>query len=177
MDYTVCGEVGTVDFLQRFFDEGWKLWLVAAVLFFLAEGTNAGTFALFFGGIGALATALACAFAPSVTENWTGQLLIFSAASILSLLLLRSALMRRLQGGDGELFTGPGAGLGERARALSPLRRGIEGRALYGGTEWRAMLAEDGEVPEGTELQVVKMEGLTLWVRSRRNDTEGESSK
>ena len=77
-----------MEFLQQILTEGWKLWLIVGILFFVAEGANAGTFALFFGGLGALATALACRLSPSVTGSGTLQLLVFAAASLFSLLVL-----------------------------------------------------------------------------------------
>ena len=78
-----------MDFLYDLLIEGWKLWLIVGIVFFFAEGSNPGTFAFFFGGLGALATALMCCFFPIIAKSGTWQLLIFAAASLLSLFLLR----------------------------------------------------------------------------------------
>jgi membrane protein implicated in regulation of membrane protease activity len=157
-----------MDFLHQILAEGWKLWLIVGILFFVAEGANAGTFALFFGGLGALATALACRLSPSVTESGTLQLLIFAATSLLSLFFLRPGITRFLQ--REPKLDGPGALLGKRARTLTALRKsGTEtGRALFEGTEWAAMPSEDSpdEIPAGSAVEVVKMEGLVLRVRA-----------
>ncbi|MDR1874464.1 MAG: NfeD family protein, partial [Synergistaceae bacterium] len=156
-----------MDFLSQILTEGWKLWLIIGILFFVAEGLNAGTFALFFGGLGALTTALVCRLSPAVTGSGTQQLLIFAAMSLFSLFCLRSRIMRFIQG-DLRL-DGPQAFLGRQARVLSVLRRnGPEtGWALFEGTEWAAVPSEDApeEIPPGSVVEVVKMEGLTLRVR------------
>jgi membrane protein implicated in regulation of membrane protease activity len=156
-----------MDFLHQILTEGWKLWLVIGILFFVAEGVNAGTFALFFGGVGAFVTALVCRLLPPVTESGTLQLLIFAATSLLSLLFLRPVIVRFLQ--REPRLDGPEALLGKGAKTLTVLRKsGVEtGRALFEGTEWPAVPSEDSpdEIPAGSAVEVVKREGLTLHVR------------
>ena len=159
-----------MDFLYKLLTEGWKLWLIAGIAFFIAEGVNPGTFALFFGGLGALGTALACFFLPYVAESGTWQLLIFAAASLSSLLLLRPRIVRftqkKAEPGDLGVFTG------RHARTLTVLRKNAAetGRVLFEGTEWPAALSSDApdEIPEGRAVEVVKMEGLTVCVRPVR---------
>lgn len=157
-----------MEFIYEILLEGWKLWLIVGILFFLAEGVNAGTFALFFGGLGALTTALICYFSATVTESGTWQLLIFSGTSLLSLFFLRNRIMRALQIKGS--VDGPDTFPGKSARALSVLRKtGVDtGRVLFEGTEWRAVLSgEEGspdELPEGSVVRIDRIEGLTLYV-------------
>lgn len=156
-----------MDFIHQILTEGWKLWLIIGILFFVAEGVNTGTFALFFGGLGSLTTALACFFFPQVTESGSMQLLIFAATSLLSLFFLRPMIIRFIQGK--ERLDGPDAFLGKQAKALTVLRKsGTDtGRVLFEGTEWSAVLNGDSpdELPAGSSVRVVKMEGLTLLVQ------------
>jgi membrane protein implicated in regulation of membrane protease activity len=159
-----------MDFLYSILTEGWKLWLVIGIVFFVAEGANAGTFSLFFGGVGALTTALICRFSPAVTESGTQQLLIFAAMSLLSLFFLRPRILRLVQ--SGAKLDGPGAFLGKQAKTLSALHKsGPEmGRVLFEGTEWAAVPCEDvpNEIPAGSSVTIVKMEGLTFHVKPLR---------
>ena len=157
-----------MDFLYRILAEGWRLWLIISIVFFFAEGVNPGTFALFFGGLGALATATACYFSPEITESGTWQLLIFASMSLVSLFLLRPWIARFSR--SGTKYDGLGSFIGKRAKTLTALHKnGLEtGRILFEGTEWSAVPSEDSpdEIPAGAIVEIVKMEGLTAWVRN-----------
>ena len=159
-----------MDFLYEILTEGWKLWLIVSIVFFFAEGANPGTFALFFGGLGALATAAACYFSTDVTQSGTWQLLIFATMSLASLFLLRPRIARFNR--SGAKLDGAGSFPGKQAKALTVLRKdGLEtGRILFEGTEWPAVLGEDSpdEIPAGAVVEIVKMDGLTAWVRRVR---------
>jgi membrane protein implicated in regulation of membrane protease activity len=58
--------------------------------------------------------------------------------------------------------------LGKQARVLTDLRKNnIEGgRVLFDGTEWAAVASED--IPAGSAVEIVKMDGLTAHVRPIR---------
>ena len=160
-----------MDFLYQVIGEGWKLWLSIGIIFFLAEGANPGTFALFFAGIGALTTAAACRVSPAVTGSGIYQLLIFAAMSLSSLVLLRRRILRSIQK-NGAQLDGPEAYVGKHAKTITILGKdGLEtGRILFEGTEWPAEPSEDcqEEIPAGSAVEVVKMEGLTIQVRPVR---------
>ena len=156
-----------MDVLYQALSEGWKLWLTIGIVFFVAEGINPGTFALFFGGVGALATAAVCYVFPPVAKSGTLQLLLFAAMSLSSLFFLRSRLVRLIQ--NDTKLDGPDAYVGKQAKTLTVVRKsGLErGRILFDGTEWPAALGEDcpEEIPAGCTVEVVKVEGLTILVR------------
>ena len=158
-----------LDFIYQILLEGWKLWLIVGILFFLAEGANAGTFALFFGGVGAWITALVCYFSLQVTESGTMQLLVFAGTSLLSLYGLRSAVMRLLHIGE---TSDSGSFVGKTARVLTDLSKtGVTtGLVSFEGTEWRAMPSADAPdlIPEGTMVSITRAEGLTLYVEPLR---------
>jgi membrane protein implicated in regulation of membrane protease activity len=153
-----------MDYLFQALGEGWKLWLIIGIVFFMAEGVSAGTFSLFFGGVGALATAASCYVFPSVAKSGTFQLLLFAAMSLSSLLLMRSRLVRLLH--KDTRLDGPDAYMGRQGKTITALR-GDGGRILFDGTEWSALPAVDSpeEIPAGSPVEIVKMEGLTLLVK------------
>ena len=149
--------------------EGWKLWFIAAIILFLLEGINPGTFALFFVGAGAAATAAACYLFAPVAESGAFQILLFSAMSLFSFLFLRPHFVRLVQ--SETKFGGPDAFMGKQAKALTILSKdGAEGgRVFFEGTEWAAVPSEDcpDEIPAGSTVEIVKREGLTFQVKPR----------
>lgn len=156
-----------MDLVQQFFTEAWKLWLIVGIIFMLLEGLTPGSFSLFFAGLGALATALACYFSPFFTESVTKQLLFFSAMSLTSLLLLRPRVMRFIHRNETQ-FDGREAFIGKHAKALTNIQTcGIEtGKVLFEGTEWAAIPSGDSpDILAGSVVEITQMEGLTLHVR------------
>ena len=154
-----------MDSLYQIVTEVWKLWLIIGIVLMIAEGINLGTFALFFGGLGAFATAATCYFSPTVAASWTQQLLFFSALSLTSLLLLRPRLRRLIHN---KTQLDEHAFIGKRAKALTFLRKNSleTGRVLFDGTEWQAVLSENSpDIPVGGIVEIVQIEGLTLQVR------------
>ncbi len=61
--------------------------------------------------------------------------------------------------------------VGERGEALEPLGPGREGRVFVHGEYWTARA--DEEIPEGAEVEVLEVKGLTLRVRSTDGEKEG----
>ncbi|MCL2147503.1 MAG: NfeD family protein [Synergistaceae bacterium] len=160
-----------MDSLYQLVDEVWKLWLVAGIVFMLIEGLTPGIFSFFFVGLGAFATALICYYHSATAENITQQLLIFSAMSLLSLLLLRPRVLRFIHRNEIQL-DGPGMFIGKRAKALTNLQNnGIEtGKVQFEGTEWSAFPIEGSpDIPPGSIVEVVRVEGLVLHVRLVQN--------
>jgi membrane protein implicated in regulation of membrane protease activity len=155
-----------VNILHQFFSEVWKIWLVVSIAFMIGEGLTAGSFSLFFAGLGALVTALICYLYPSVAESLTQQLLFFSAISLLSLFLMRPRILSFIHRNKTKL-DGPEAFLGKRAKALTNLHKdGIDtGKVLFEGTEWPAASYISQEIPAGSTVEIAQIEGLTLHVK------------
>ena len=159
-----------MDFLFQIFTESWKLWVVVSIALMIGEGFAAGTFAIFFGGVGALITALVCYFFPSVAESGTQQLMIFSSMSLFSLVLLRQKILRLIH--KETRLDGPKAFLGRQGKALTDLNRNSKtGKILFDGTEWSAAPAADSpDIPAGSAVEIMQMEGLTFQVRLANNE-------
>ena len=139
----------------------------------IGEGFVAGTFALFFGGVGALATALACYLFPSVSESGTQQLMIFSAMSLFSLVLLRHMILRHIH--KETRLDGLKAFIGKRAKALTDLSMNHPetGKVLFDGTEWPATPTIDTPgIPAGSAVEIVQMDGLTFQVKLAQDENK-----
>jgi len=156
-----------------FLGEAWKLWFIVAIIFFIIEGCNPGTFSLFFGGAGALATAAICFVSQPFANNGVFQILTFSAMTLFSLYFLRPILVRSTQ--SEAKFEGADSYVGKQARTLTVLRKNsFDGRVFYEGTEWPAMLSEEHQedIPANSAVEIVKREGLTFLVKPQRSSGE-----
>jgi len=133
------------------------IWFVAGAVLLLLEFVIPGVFILFF-GIGAWLTALCVyLFEPSLGI----QFLIFSTTSILSLVLLRSVILKRMYAnntGDDpdEEFIG---GIGE---CIVDIRPEADGKVEFKGTSWTA--SSNTKICIGDKIKVINKVGLLLEV-------------
>ena len=118
-------------------------------------------FVLFFFGLGAWITAITSWLWPI---ELSGQLAIFIASSLVSLLALRG-LIRRVflgtrtdAGGDTPL-----AREGEVAEVLVTIAPPAEGKIRYSGSSWRATATE--RIEAGEMAAIVRQDGLVMRVR------------
>ena len=136
----------------------WLVWLVAAAILLGGEVIMMG---IFLGPI-ALAAAVT-AIAAAAGAGTVAQFVVFIAASIASLGLLRPAVLRRLHRRP-TLRTGAAALVGEQALALDRVDCD-GGRVKIGGEEWSARSYSEEEVIEpGTRVVVVEIRGATALV-------------
>jgi membrane protein implicated in regulation of membrane protease activity len=131
------------------------LWLALGCLLMAAEMLS-GTFVLLCIGMGALITGLLLSLGLDLGFN--AQLIIAALSSALSLWLLRKPLLDKF---------GKSAGFdehaGQKVKVLS--WSGQEGRVRYRGSDWTAKSTETLECSAQTELEIERVDGLTLWVR------------
>ncbi len=139
------------------------LWFIAGLLMLLLEFVVPGLIIFFF-GVGAFIVALLCIFF-DISINL--QLLIFLVSSTLLLVVLRHWLSRTFIGHVGfkqdtaenlDDFTGG------RATVIREIKPNIPGRVEFHGSHWDA--ESDVEIAEGTTVEVLGKNNLTLKVRS-----------
>ena len=136
------------------------LWLLVGVLLFILELMLPG-FVLFFFGLGAWITAITSWLWPI---ELSGQLAIFIASSLVSLLALRGVIRRvflgtRNDAGDDT----PLAREGEVAEVLVTIAPPAEGKIRYSGSSWRATALE--RIEAGEMAAIVRQDGLVMRVR------------
>src|SRR5690349_1782850 len=138
----------------------WQVWLVAALLLFVAEVVAPG-FWLLSVAVGCLAAVVASLVAPGALI----PALTFAAGTLLSLVGIRPFLLRLLHPRQTALRTNRDtlAGqLGIVAERLDPATG--NGRVLVEGQDWRAASLMDTALEPGTPVMVVRVEGATLYV-------------
>ncbi len=134
---------------------GWEIWIAAALL--LAGGE------LLHGSLVLLAMAVAClpaALTSAVGGGPVAQILVFAVGLMAQYpLLARIAQRRRAR----RLATNAEAILGKRVRVLQPVSERAEGVVLLTGEHWKARSLA-GDLPPGSEAQVVQRDGLCLLI-------------
>ena len=138
---------------------GWVIWAIAALALAVGEIFTPG---MFFLGPVALA-AVAAAILAALGTGAAVQLIVFIAASIASVALIRPIAKAHLRV-PSHLRTGTAALTGAKAVVLQRVDSD-GGRVKIGGEEWSARSYMEGNVYEpGARVEVVKIEGATALV-------------
>lgn len=138
----------------------WWHWLVLGLALVALEIAAAGGFYVIFFGVAALL--IAGLHALDLSGPLWFQLLLFSVLSVVSLLVFRGPLMRRLHAGDGE--SDLDTLVGEVGIALEDIEPGAIGRIELRGTTWTTRNAGFQPIPKGRRCIVIRRDRLTLFV-------------
>ncbi len=141
----------------------WWHWVILGIVLLGYElVTPGGFYVLFFGaaalGLGAL-VALGLA-----GPGWL-QWLLFSVLAVVSLLLFRGPLLRKIKLKE----TGTAvvdSMLGEIATPLDEIAPGAVGRVELRGTSWSARNSGAAAVGKGQRCRVLRVEELQLWIEA-----------
>jgi membrane protein implicated in regulation of membrane protease activity len=138
------------------------VWFFVGLLLLFVELAVPGLVIIFF-AFGAWAVAIVCLLTPL---SLNGQLALFIAISVLSLLLARS-WVKGIFSGYITSRQNPNSDLndylGQRAVVTARITPKLPGRVEYRGTPWLA--AADQDIEEGTVVEIVGKDNLTLKVR------------
>ncbi len=139
----------------------WWGWTIAGAILLGAEliFVNAH-FYLVFVGSAAIAVGVITALTPALAD-WA-QWVTFAVLAILSMLLFRSRIYRRLRAQAPPVQTGPVGGTITLRVALAP---GESCQAEHGGTFWTVMNDSPIPIAPGAPARIASVQGLTLLVR------------
>ena len=141
----------------------WEIifWAALAALAFVGEVLTVTFFLLFF-FLGALVGLVAAMFHLPVAVQAVG----FVVASLLSMAVLRPALLNRLSLHGSEGYVGHRGITGERAVVTEEIEAGGKGMVRVGSGEfWTARsLHPDEKIEQGTRVRVLDTDGLTALV-------------
>jgi membrane protein implicated in regulation of membrane protease activity len=137
----------------------WWHWAVMGLVLAGLEIFGPGGFFIIFFGVGALAVALLGLVGLS-GPLWV-QWLLFSFFSVVSLMLFRSPLLRRLRAAE-EVRPEIDAITGEMAAPIDDIPAGAVGRVELRGTTWSARNVGDTPLARGQRCRVVHVDGLLL---------------
>src|SRR5205809_6185198 len=138
----------------------WQVWLVAALLLFVAEMLAPG-FWLLSVAVGCLAAGVVSLVVPGAIV----PALRFAAGTLLSLVGIRPFLLRHLHPSGSAIPTNVDARAGKVgivSERVDPITG--KGRVLVEGEDWRAASVMDAALEPGTRGMVVRVEWAALYV-------------
>ncbi|CAI1781487.1 Inner membrane protein ybbJ [Serratia marcescens] len=138
-------------------------WLSLGGVLLAAEMLGAGGY-LLWSGVAALLVGVLIWLLPQLSWAWQGA--IFAVLTVVVAYLWWYWLRRSpaaASGGSPVLNQRNRQLIGTRATLTEPMHNGM-GRINIGDSSWRAQAAED--LPAGTEVEVVAVEGVTLVIRA-----------
>jgi len=138
----------------------WWIWVVAGLVLVVLELLTPGLFLLFFG---AAAIVVGVAAGAGLAMPLWAELLAFSVLSVVSLLVFRGPLLRRMKSRPEDPpvvddFSG------EIGTVQVDIAAGDRGRIELRGTVWTAINDGGDALAAGTRCRVVRADGLTLHV-------------
>ncbi len=140
----------------------WWGWVVGGAVLLGAELAFVDAqFYLVFVGSAAIVVGVIVASMPS-TPAWA-QWGVFAALALFSMMTFRSRIYSRLRGHPAQVRSGPANELLTLPVALGP---GECCQAEHAGTSWTVRNDSDQPMPAGARGRVVRVQGLTLLVRT-----------
>jgi len=141
----------------------WWLWIIAGLALLAVEMLIPGLIVFLFFGAAAIVMGVLqkLGLGGPVWFQWV----LFSVLSVVSLMTLRSPILRRLHRqtqSDPEIDTLKG----REVVLLSDLAPGAPGKAELRGASWSVVGTHDEALPRGSRCIVEKVDGLTLHVRA-----------
>lgn len=137
----------------------WLIWVIISILCLILELSSGDFFILCF-SIGAAAAAIVAGCGMSVT--W--QIVALVMASVLSLLLVRPALVKRLHKPNRERLSNAEALIGQEGRVSEDIEERGYGRVAVDGDDWKAQSADGSAIARGARVRIVKMDSIILTV-------------
>ncbi len=139
----------------------WWHWMLFGLVLLGLETLTPGGFFVFFFGLAALLVGGGVALSGG-GPAWL-QWLLFSALSIVSLMLFRNRLLAyfKATSGGSEVDSLQGA----IALPVHDIAPGAVGKVELRGTSWTARNADTSDLKAGQRCRVERVEGLMLWIR------------
>ncbi|HCX84203.1 MAG TPA: hypothetical protein DHV14_03490 [Micrococcales bacterium] len=138
--------------------DAWVIWLALFLLLLVVEVLVVDLLFLMFAG-GALAAVLAALLGAPVLI----QVVVFGVVSALLVAVIRPWALRTFRRETPETATNVAALIGRSATVLEPTSS-LAGRVKLAGEVWTARFEGAGTLPEGAQVEVVRIDGATAVV-------------
>ena len=138
----------------------WQFWLIAAGIFFIIEIATVG-FLVFWFGIGALIAMVVSIFVPNVYI----QAIVFIVSSTLLIFFTKPFVNKFVNKGK-TMATNAYSIIGRTGIVTKEINdlKGT-GQVKIGGETWSAKTLSEETIPENTEIEVVKIDGVKAIVQ------------
>lgn len=133
-------------------------WLVALVVFAIGEALTAGLTSIWF-AVGALAALITVAFG----GNPLAQTIVFIIVSGITMALVRPLAKKYLK--PRQTPTNADRILGKTALVSQSIDNTLgQGQVNVSGQTWSARSQYDDQIPEGTQVRILRIEGVKVFV-------------
>lgn len=136
----------------------WMIWIALSIICLIIE-INSGDFFVCCFAIGALGGMVA---ALCDSQIWI-QILVWAAVSMLSLLFIRPALLRKFHESGEKRVSNADALIGREGRVIADIPADGYGYVKIDGDEWRSV-SQGVDIPKGTKVSVISRESIVLTV-------------
>ena len=142
--------------------EIYQYWLVAAIALIIFEICSA-TFGAICFAIGAGFSALVA----GLGGNFTWQIVVFAAVSLLTFIFLRPVAIRWLDSKSKEVKTNADALIGRKGIVSERIDAAQHmGRVAIDGDDWKAVSADGTVIEKGTSVEIIKIDSIILTVKT-----------
>lgn len=142
----------------------WHLWLIVAGIFFIIEMATAG-FLIFWVGVGSL-LAMCISF---ITDNILIQTTVFVLSSIVLIPLTKPLIKKYIDKGE-TVATNVYSSIGKTGVVIVDINTlDATGQVKVNGEVWSAKA--DTDIAKGTEVEILKVDGVKLIVKPKREVT------
>lgn len=140
----------------------WQFWLIVAGIFFIGEIFTVG-FLIFWLGIAALLTT----FISLITDNIIIQTAVFVISSGLLLFLTKPFVDKYITKNKESVATNAFSLIGKKGIVVKEMNStpSTFGQVKVGEEIWTAISEDSNPITEGTEIEVVKIDGVKLVVK------------
>ena len=136
----------------------WQVWLIIAGLFFIAEMITVG-FLVFWFGVGALLAMIVSFF----TSNIIIQTTVFIVSSAILLLVTKPFVKKFVDVKTTK--TNAFSIIGKKALVIKEINSHSVGQIKINGEVWSAEAENDETITEGSEVEIVKINGVNAIVK------------
>lgn len=136
----------------------WQVWLIIAGLFFIAEMITVG-FLVFWFGVGALLAMIVSFF----TSNIIIQTTVFIVSSAILLLVTKPFVKKFVDVKTTK--TNAFSIIGKKALVIKEINSHSVGQIKINGEVWSAEAENDETITEGSEVEIVKINGVKAIVK------------
>ncbi len=145
--------------IQYFLENLWLAWLLVSLLCLVLELTNGDFFIICF-AIGGVAAAIVSAF----SDSFTLQVIVFAVVSALSIFFVRPFALKYLHKNKDNRVSNADAIIGRTGKVTEPIAANGHGRVKVDGDSWKAVVANNLAIEEGTTVRIVALNSIIVTV-------------
>jgi len=144
---------------MNFHLDPWHIWIITGIILFIIE-IFTPSFVAGSVGIGAIFGGIIAAIGLDI--NW--QLITFAVFTAISFFAIRPIVIKLTK--KNHIVTNAQALIGRIGKVIQPIGEN-PGYVKIDGDNWRSFSIDNQEIPEGTLVEVIKLEGITIFVKPK----------